>query len=53
MLWKKSVEVYIVCDFYIRIGKKQIGFNQGKIIKLYFFDSSVQSSALRTKTKSI
>lgn len=53
MLWKKSVEVYIVCDFYIRIGKKQIGFNQGKIIKLYFLDSSVQSSALRTKTKSI
>lgn len=23
MLWKKSVEVYIFCDFYIRIGKKE------------------------------
>lgn len=53
MLWKKSVEVYIVCDFYIRIGKKGICFNQGKIITLYSFDSSVQSYALRTKTKSI
>lgn len=53
MLWKKSVEVYIFCDFYIRIGKKGICFNQGKIINLYSFDSSVQSYALRTKAKSI
>lgn len=43
--------IYFCDDFYIRIRKKHLFFNQEKIMKPYSFDSFDQSSALRTKTK--